>query len=99
MDFVERIFVPINGIEGTISPTSSRTVVQRPTNYLKRLQLVCAKSQNFQEGIPRNSSDKPLLQSLLGSFRDCVGLDAIFADAGHPSKRSVVLCSLDILPQ
>ena len=36
---------------------------------------------NVQEGIPRSSSDMPLLQSLLCSSRDCVDPGVIFADA------------------
>ena len=49
VDFVERIFVPINSIESTIGPTPSGTVVQRPTDYLKRLWLVCTKRQTFRK--------------------------------------------------
>ena len=65
VDFIERIFIPINSIESTIGPTPSGTVVQRPTDYLKRLWLVCAKKTNFLEGIPRNLSDMLLPLSLL----------------------------------
>ena len=37
VDFVKGIFVPVDSIEGTISPTSSGTVIQRPTNNLEGL--------------------------------------------------------------
>ena len=35
--FIEGIFIPFNGIEGTIGTSSSRTVVQCPMNNLEGL--------------------------------------------------------------